>query len=164
MGGNVDNVIEVVNDDLVTGDITDGSQQYSPEIDTTTLDVDVAIFEKTIENPYADDLIWDLLLLEFNLALSVRAVSTATADLIWKLQARNKSGTWVDLLSAVTETDVGTAFVERQRGGFILPVTNLNEVPFDVRLILQCNETNEGRGRLAGASWVRHRARRKLGY
>lgn len=160
----VDNVVEVVNDDLVTGDLTEGSQQYSPEIDTTTLDVDVVIFEKTIENPYADDLAWDLLLLQFNLALSVRAVSTATADLIWQLQARNKGGTYVDLHPAVTETDPNTTFLERQRGGFIFPVTNLIEVPFDVRLILQCNETDEGRGRLAGASWVRYRARRKLGY
>ncbi len=160
----VDNVVEVLNDDLVTGDLTDGSQQYSPEVDTTTLDVDVAIFEKTIENPYADDLAWDLLLLQFNLALSLRAVSSATADIIWQLQARNKGGTWVDLISAVTETDPNTTFLERQRGGFILPVANLNEVPFDVRFILQCNVTNEGRGRMAGGSWVRHRARRKLSY
>lgn len=168
MGG-VDNVVEVVNDDLVAGDLVDGGQQYATAVDTTTADVDVVVFDRIIENPYADDLIWDLLLLQLNLAIEVRAVSSITADLIWKWQARNKNGTWVDLHSAVTETDPNTTYLARNRSGVKISypevvIANLDEVPFDLQLLLQCNEANEGRARVAGSSYTRFRARRKLVY
>ena len=41
---------------------------------------------------------------EFGLTAAFRAVSSSTADLIYKWQARDKGGTWVDLHSAVTTT------------------------------------------------------------
>lgn len=145
---------------LVAGDLVDAGAQYSTEVATVTQDVDAVGLSRTYQPPYKDDWKWDLLELEFNLALRVKANASATADLIWKAQARNKDGTWVDLFSAVTETDIGTTYVNRNRSGtFILypdvVQANLDEVPFDVQVLLQSNEATEGRIQVANSSWVR---------
>ena len=136
---------------LVSGDLTSDGEQWSTEVDTTTADTDVVVLEKTIE-PKVKGTIIDV---EFGLTAALRAVSSATADLIWKWQARNKDGTWVDLHSAVTETDIGAAYVEKTRAGYFTTVANFDEVPFDIRLILQCNELNEGRAKVKNSSYVR---------
>jgi hypothetical protein len=132
------------------GDLTsDGVQET--EVDTTTANTDVAVETVTIEPPATGSIVE----IEFGLTASFRAVSSTTADLIWKWQARNKDGTWVDLHSAVTEVDIGTAYVERTRSGRFPAVANFDSVPFDVRLIIQCNEANEGRAKIKNSSYVR---------
>lgn len=161
MGGNVDNLIELV-ENPVTGVLTADGVQWSTEVDTTTADVDVVGFGATVQNPFADDLDWNLLKLEFGLRVAVRAVSSATADPIWKWQIRNKGGTWVDLHAAVTETDVGAADVERSRTGYFNPQTNIDKLPFDVQLLLQCNEANEGRIKVKSSTYFKYLARRPL--
>lgn len=136
---------------LVSGDLTSDGEQWSTEKDTEAADTDVVVLEKTIE-PKVKGTIIDV---EFGLTAAFKAVSSATADLIWKWQARNKDGTWVDLHSAVTEADIGTTYVERTRAGYFTPESNFDEVPFDIRLILQCNELNEGRAKVKNSSYVR---------
>jgi len=136
---------------LVGADITSDGVQHSTEVDTTTINTDVVILTKTIEPKLTGPVVW----IYFELLASFKAVSSATADLIWKWQARNKDGTWVDLHSAVTETDIGTTYLERTRKGYFATVANLNAVPIDVQLILQCNELNEGRAKVSAASYVR---------
>jgi hypothetical protein len=61
----------------------------------------------------------------------------------------------VDLHSAITETDIGTTYKSRTRSGYFTPEANFQNVPFEVRLILQCNELNEGRARVKNSSYVR---------
>jgi len=136
---------------LVGGDLTASGVQYSTEVDTTTVNTDVTILTKTIEPKVTGTIVW----VYFELVASFRAVSTATADLIWKWQARNKDGTWVDLHSAVTETDIGTTYAEKTRKGYFATVANFDAVPLDVQLILQCNEANEGRAKVSNESYVR---------
>jgi len=82
-------------------------------------------------------------------------VSSGTADVTYKWQARNQGGTWVDLHSAVTKTDIGTSYVEETRSGRFQMVSNFNALPFEVRLVIQCNEASEGRARVKNSSYVR---------
>jgi len=138
-------------DRLVSGALTEDGTQYSSEVTTGAADTDVTVLSKLI-NPVLEG---GILLVEFGLTADFKAVSSATADLIWKWQARNKDGTWVDLHSAVTETDIGTTYKSRTRSGYFTPEANFQNVPFEVRLILQCNELNEGRARVKSSSYVR---------
>ena len=144
-------VIEHTEYPFAKGNLTGDGIQWSAEVDTTTSDTDVEVESVTIKPPA----LGDLLEIEFGLTAAFRAVSSATADLTYKWQARNKGGTWVDLHSAVTKTDVGTTYVEETRSGRFKTVTNFDALPFEVRLIIQCNEANEGRARVKNSSYVR---------
>ncbi len=144
-------VLEHTEYPFARGDLTADGVQWSSETDTTTADVDVEVASVTISPPA----LGGLMEVEFGLAAAFRAVSSATADLIYKWQVRNKGGTWVDLHSAVTKTDIGTTYVEEARSGRFTLVDNFDSLPFDVRLILQCNEANEGRAKVKNSSYVR---------
>ena len=138
-------------DRLVSGALTEDGTQYSAEVTTVDADVDVDVLSKVIAPGLEGDILW----VEFGLTAEFKAVSSGTADLIWKWQARNKDGTWVDLHPAVTETDIGTTYKSRTRSGYFEPETNFNHVPFDIRLILQCNQASQGRARVKNSSYVR---------
>ncbi len=144
-------VIEHIEYPLAKGDLTSDGIQWSAEKDTTTADVDVEVESVTIKPPALGEMIE----VEFGLTAAFRAVSSATADLTYKWQARNKGGTWVDLHSAVTKTDIGTTYVEETRSGRFKTVANFDSPPFEVRLIIQCNEANEGRAKVKNSSCVR---------
>ena len=144
-------VVEHVEYPFAKGDLTSDGIQWSDEKDTTTADVDVEVDSVTIKPPALGEVIE----VEFGLTAAFRAVSSATADLTYKWQARNKGGTWVDLHSAVTKTDIGTTYVEETRSGRFKTVADFDSLPFEVRLIIQCNETDEGRARIKNSSCVR---------
>ena len=133
------------------GDLTADGIQWTAEKDTTVADVDIEVASVNIRPPA----LGEMLELEFGLAAAFRAVSSGTADLIYKWQARNKGGVWVDLHSAVTKTNIGTIYIEEVRSGRFLTETNLNSLPFEVRLIIRCNEANEGRARVKNSSYIR---------
>lgn len=144
-------VVEYVEYPFARGNLTSDGVQWSAEVDTTTPDTDVAIETVTIKPPS----LGAMLEVEFGLTAAFKAVSSATADLIYKWQARNKGGTWVDLHTAVTKTDIGTSYIEETRSGRFKAVANFDSVPFEVRLIIQCNEANQGRAKLKNSSYVR---------
>jgi len=144
-------VIEHIEYPFAKGDLASDGIQWSAEKDTTTADVDVEVESVTIKPPALGEMIED----EFGLTAAFRAVSLATADLTYKWQVRNKGGTWVDLHSAVTKTDIGTTYVEETRSGRFKTVANFDSLPFEVRLIIQCNEANEGRAKVKNSSCVR---------
>ena len=144
-------VIEHTEYPFAKGDLTADGIQWSAEVDTTTADTDVEVESVTIRPPALGEMIE----VEFGLTATFRAVSSSTADLTYKWQARNKGGTWVDLHSTVTKTDIGTTYVEETRSGRVKMVANFNSLPFEVRLIIQCNEANEGRAKVKNSSYVR---------
>lgn len=144
-------IIEHTEYPFAKGNLTSDGIQWSAEKDTTTANTDVEVECVTIKPPALGAMVE----VEFGLTAAFRAVSSATADLIYKWQARNKGGTWVDLHSAVTKTNVGTTYVEETRSGRFKPVANFDSVPFEVRLIIQCNEANEGRAKVKNSSYVR---------
>ena len=154
----VDKILDWIQHPFGTGVLTSDGVQWTTAVDTTTADTDVVIATATIEpitiggGPGGQGTILEV---EFGLTAGLKAVSSATADLIWKWQARNKDGTWVNLHTAVTETNIGTTEVERTRSGRFTPETNFNAMPCDIKLILQCNETNEGRGRVKNSSYIK---------
>jgi hypothetical protein len=144
-------VIEHTEYPFAKGNLTSDGIQWSAEVDTTTADTDVEVESVTIRPPALGEMIE----VEFGLTAAFRAVSSSTADLIYKWQARNKGGTWVDLHSAVTKTNIGTTYVEETRSGRFKTVANFDSLPFEVRLIIQCNEANEGRAKVKNSSYVR---------
>jgi len=144
-------VIEHTEHPFARGDLTSDGIQWCAEKDTAAEDVDVEVESITISPPALGALIE----VEFGLTAAFRAVSSATADLTYTWQARNKGGTWVDLHSAVTKADIGTTYVEETRSGRFKPEADFNAVPFDVRLIIRCSEADEGRARIKNSSYVR---------
>lgn len=132
------------------GNLTSDGIQWSAEVDTTTANTDVEVESVTIRPPALGDMIE----VEFGLTAAFRAVSSATADLTYKWQARNKGGTWTDLHSAITKIDIGTTYIEETRSGRFKTVANFDSLPFEVRLLIQCNEANEGRAKIKNSSFV----------
>jgi len=144
-------VIEHTEYPFAKGDLTSDGIQWSVEVDTTAPDTDVEVESITVRPPALGGVIE----VEFGLTAAFRAVSSATADLTYKWQARNRGGTWVDLHSAVVKTDIGTSYVEETRSGRFQTVSNFDSLPFEVRLVIQCNEANEGRAKVKNSSYVR---------
>ncbi len=133
------------------GALTADGIQWTAEQDTGDAGTDVEVASAVIQPPA----LGRVLELEFGLTAAFRAVSSATADITYKWQARNKGGTWVDLHSAVTKADIGTSYVEETRSGLFATQANLDSLPLEVRLVIQCNEANEGRARVKNSSYVR---------
>ncbi len=144
-------VIEHTEYPFARGALTSDGIQWSAETDTATPDIAVEVEKVAIKPPA----LGKLLEIEFGLTAAFRAVSSATADVTYKWQARNAGGIWVDLHTAVTKTDIGTTYIEETRSGRFAPVANFNAIPFEVRLIIQCNEANQGRAKIKNASYVR---------
>lgn len=144
-------VIEHTEYPFAKGVLTSDGIQWSTERDTTTPGVDVEVESVTIKPPA----LGRLMEVEFGLTAALRAVSSATADVTYKWQARNAGGTWVDLHTAVTKTDIGTSYVEETRSGRFPLQANFNSLPFEVRLIIQCNEADQGRAKVKNSSYVR---------
>jgi len=136
---------------LRQGPLTGDGIQWSAEVDTAGAAVDVEVERITVRPPA----LGRLLEIEFGLTAAFRAVASATADLTYKWQARNKGGQWVDLHTAVTKTDIGTTYIEETRSGRLGPVAGLNTLPFEVRLVIQCNEAGQGRARVKNSSYIR---------
>ncbi len=143
---------------IATPALTVDGVQDSDAKATTTANVDITVFQARLHQLLGDtdsQLKQELKGLYFNLEAFLKAVSTATADLKWKWQAKNAaSTTWVDLHAVVSDDNIDTTYLSRVRKGFIRPQTNLNSLPIDVRLLLQANELNEGSGKVRNTSFV----------
>ena len=144
-------VVEHTEYPFARGDLTSDGIQWSAEKDTATVDTDAVVESITIRPPA----LGEVLEVEFGLTAAFRAVSSSTADLIYKWQARNKGGSWVDLHSGVTKTNIGTTYVEETRSGRFPTQSGFDSLPFEVRLVVQCNEADEGRARTKNSSYVR---------
>ena len=144
-------IIEHTEYPFAKGNLTSTGIQWSAEKDTTTAGVDVEVESVTIKPPALGAMIE----VEFGLTAAFRAVSSATADLKYRWQVRNKGESWVDLINEVTKTDIGTSYVEETWSGRFKTAANFDSVPFEIRLIIQCNEANEGRAKIKNSSYVR---------
>ena len=144
-------VVEHVEYPFARGPLTADGIQWSPEVDTADAGVDVEVEKVTISPPA----LGKLLEIELGLTASFRAIASASADITYKWQARNKGGQWLDLHPAVTKADIGTTYVEETRSGRLGPQAGLDSLPLEVRLVIQCNEAAEGRARVKNSSYVR---------
>jgi len=122
---------------------TDGVQ-YSDEVETVLANTDYELLLWSSEEKTPDtEVILSEAYYDFTFELKAGSV---TADLKWKLQARNKGETWIDMCAEQTETDIGVAYVEKTMKGLMDIQAGINRIPFEMRLIFQSNEAAPGIG------------------
>ena len=147
-------IVEYVEHPFGKGNLATDGVQYSAEVGVATATTDLTVESITIE-PLAPG---DVKEYEFGLTAAFKATTSTTADIIYQWQARNKDGTWVNLHTAATLTNVGTAYTgttEPTQSGRFTATTNLNRVPFDARLIFQCNEASQGYAKVKNSSYTK---------
>ena len=124
-------VIEHVEHPFARGNLTSDGVQWSVEKTTSTDDYETV--EEVTVNPPALGVVIEF---EFGLTCAVKSSGTLESAL-FKWQARNKGGTWVDLHDEVTYAADASTYKEYTYSGRFKPVANFNTVPFDVRLIIK---------------------------
>ena len=124
-------VIEHIEHPFAKGNLTSDGVQWSEEKTTTTDDYET-VEEATVTPPALGAVI------EFELGLTCAVKSSgATESVLFKWQARNKGGTWVDLHDEVTYSADASAYKEHTYSGRFKPVANFNAVPFDIQLLIK---------------------------
>ncbi len=124
-------VIEYIEHPFAKGSLTSDGVQWSAEKTTSTDDYET-VEEVTVNPPVLGAVIE----FEFGLTCAVKS-SSSSESVLFKWQARNKSGTWVDLHTAVTYAADASAYKEYTYSGRFKPEANFNNVPFDIRLVIK---------------------------
>jgi len=120
--------IEHIEHPFAKGNLTPDGVQWSAE-KTTSTDSYETVEEVTVKPPALRTIIE----FEFGLTCAVKSSSTLE-DVLFKWQARNSGGIWVDLHSEVTCAADASAYKEYTYSGRFQQVANLNGIPFDIRL------------------------------
>ena len=121
-------VIEHIEHPFAKGNLTSDGVQWSAEKTTSTDDYEMV--EEVAVSPPALGAVIEF---EFGLTCAVKS-SGATESVLFKWQARNQGGTWVDLHSEVTYAADASNYKEYTYSGRFQSETNFNGVPFDLRL------------------------------
>ena len=138
--------------------------QYSTVVTTTTAGVDATLLSKDIDinfgtRPSGGVRVASrkfLIDVYFDLRCEFKSASTATADVEWKPQARNADGTWTDLVTSYVDlADVNTTYTASNLKGYATTSDTLDEVPLDFRILIKCDELNEGMGRVKSGCYIR---------
>ncbi|MBI4304286.1 MAG: hypothetical protein HY665_08135 [Chloroflexi bacterium] len=124
-------VIEHIEHPFAKGNLTSDGVQWSAEKTTSTDDYEAV--EEVTANPPALGAVVEF---EFGLTCAVKS-SGAAESVLFKWQARNKGGTWIDLHGEVTYPANASAYREYTYSGRFKPVANFNSLPFDVRLLVK---------------------------
>ena len=124
-------VIEHIEHPFAKGNLTSDGVQWSAEKTTSTDDYEEV--ELVTINPPALGAIVEF---EFGLTGAVKSSGTLES-VLFKWQARNGGGTWVDLHNEVTYSADASAYKEYTYSGRFQPVANFNTVPFDIRLMIK---------------------------
>ena len=144
-------VIEHIEHPLAKGNLTSDGVQWSAE-KTTTTDGYETVEEVTVNPPALGAVIE----FEFGLTCAVKS-SGATESVLFKWQARNKGGTWVDLHDEATYSADASSYKEYTYSGCFKPVANFNDMPFDVRLAIKSGAAagENAIGKTKNSSYVR---------
>ena len=121
-------IIEHIEHPFARGNLTPDGIQWSAE-KTTSSDIYETVEEVNVHPPA----LGAILEFEFGLTCAVKSSSTAES-VLFKWQARNKGGSWVDLHNEATCPADASGYQEFTYCGRFKPVTNFNSVPFDIRL------------------------------
>ena len=139
---------------LTTGDLT-STVQYSTIDSTTTKDIAITMFSKDIDFSFGTGAHKYIIDCYFYIVCEFSSATTNTADVEWKPQARNDDGTWTDLASYVDMPDVDTTFTESVLKGYATTSATFDEVPFNFRILMKCDEADEGIGKVKSGSYIR---------
>jgi hypothetical protein len=144
-------VIEHVEHPFAKGNLTSDGVQWSDE-KTTSGDDYEAVEEVTVNPPSLGAVIE----FEFGLTCAVKS-SGATESVLFKWQARNKGGTWVDLHAEVTYSADASTYKEYTYSGRFQPVANFNTVPFDIQLLIKSGAAGgeNAVGKTRNSSYIR---------
>jgi len=144
-------VIEHVEHSFAMGNLTSDGIQWSTE-KTTAGDGYEAVEEVSISPPALGAVI------EFEFGLTCAVKSSGTLEsILFKWQARNKGGTWIDLHDEVTYPADASAYKEYTYSGRFKPVADFNSVPFDVRLAIKSGAAGgeNAVGKVKNSSYVK---------
>ena len=144
-------VIEHVEHPFAKGNLTSDGVQWSAE--KTTITNDYEEVESATVNPPA---LGSVLEFEFGLTCAVKS-GGASESVLFKWQARNRGGSWVDLLSEVTYAADASAYKEYTYSGRFKPVASFDSLPFDVRLVIKSGGAGgeNAVGKTKNSSYVR---------
>ena len=124
-------VVEHVEHPFAQGNLTADGMQWSAEHTTTTSDYEEV--ESVMVRPPT---LGKVLEIEFGLTCAVKSSSTAES-VLFKWQARNRGGSWVDLHSEVTYPANASTYKEYTYSGRFKLVASFDSIPFDVRLAIK---------------------------
>lgn len=144
-------VIEHIEHPFARGTLTSNGVQWSEEKTTSTDDYETV--EEVTVNPPALGAVIEF---EFGLTCAVKS-SGDTESVLFKWQARNKGGTWVDLTDEVTYPADASEYKEYTYSGRFKPVTDFNTVPFNLRLLIKSGAAGgeDAVGKTKNSSYVR---------
>ena len=124
-------IIEHIEHPFAKGNLTVDGIQWSAE-KTTGTDAYETVEEVTVSPPALGAVV------EFEFGLTGSVKSSGSAEgVLFKWQARNKGGSWVDLHIEVTYAANASAWKEYTMSGHFKPVAGFDAVPFDIRLLIK---------------------------
>ena len=144
-------IIEHIEHPFAKGNLTADGIQWSAEKITTT-DAYETVEEVTISPPALGAVA------EFEFGLTGAVKSSGGAEgVLFKWQARNKGGTWVDLHAEVTYAANASAYKEYTMSGRFKPVAGFDALPFDLRLLIKSASAGgeNAAGKTKNSSYVR---------
>jgi hypothetical protein len=143
-------IVEHLEHPFARGVLTADGVQWSAEHATTTDDYE-AVETVTVRPPA----LGKVLEFEFGLTCAVKS-SGASEDVLFKWQARNRGGDWVDLTPEVTYPADASAYREYTYSGRFAPVAGFDAVPFDLRLVVKSGAAagETAAGKTKNASYV----------
>ena len=130
------------------GKLTSDGVQYCTGINTATVDTNYNVEVVSIDPP-EPGVIKEM---TFGLTTGINAVSNAETQIKYTWQGRNLDVSWVDLHTQVTNIP-GTTALMNTVSGYFAPTTNFNQVPCELRLIVEANIANEGYARTKNSSY-----------
>jgi len=144
-------VIEHIEHPFAKGNLTSDGVQWSTEKTTSTDDYETV--EEVTVNPPA---LGGIIELELSLTCAIKSSGTLES-VLFKWQARNSGGTWVNLHDEVTYPANASTYREYTYSGRFKPVANFNSVPFDIRLQIKSGAAGgeNATGKTKNSSYVK---------
>lgn len=144
-------VIEHIEHPFARGNLTSDGIQWSAE-KTTSTDAYESVEEVTINPPSLGAVIE----FEFGLTCAVKS-SGAAESVLFKWQARNRGGNWVDLHGEVTYPPNASAYREYTMSGRFKPAAGFDGIPCDLRLAVKSASAGgeNASGKTKSSSYVR---------
>ena len=144
-------VIEHIEHPFARGDLTTDGVQWCDEYATSTDNYEEV--ESEVITPPA---LGEVLEFEFGLTCAVKS-SGSTESVLFKWQARNLGGTWVDLHGEVTYVADASTYQEYTYSGRFKPVADFNKVPFETRLVIKSGSAGGeyAVGKTKGSSYIK---------
>ena len=144
-------IVEHIEHPFAKGNLTPDGIQWSAEKTTSTDGYETV--EEVIVSPPA---LGTVIEFEFGLTCAVKSSSTAES-VLFKWQARNAGGSWVDLHPEVTYAANASAYREYTYSGRGQAVSNFNSLPFNIRLQIKSGAAagENAVGKTKNSSYVR---------